>query len=108
MGFDTMHGIRTEPESKGLTRHGITPDRSTTASKDSKLQRTWVRGEDYTAPVEWSVAGENLLIVIFGEEPHAVTIDSPLVAEAFRQIWHMVDSMVRSMPYYDQLPRSQK
>jgi sugar-specific transcriptional regulator TrmB len=105
MGFETMQTIRTEPERRGLTRYGITPDKSTTASKDSKLNRTWIRGEEYTAPVEWSVAGENLLIVVFGEEPHAVSIDNPLIAEAFRQIWHLVDSMVRAMPYYNELPR---
>jgi predicted transcriptional regulator len=105
MGFDTMHAIRTEPERQGLTRHGITPDKSTTAGKDSKLKRTWLRSEDYTAPVEWSVAGENLLIVVFGEEPHAVTIESPLIAEAFRQIWRLMDSCLRAMTYYQDLPR---
>lgn len=106
MGFDTMHTIRTEPERHGLVRHGITPDKSTTASKDSKLKRTWMRGEDYTAPVEWSVAGENLLIVMFGKEPHAVIIDNPVIAEAFRQLWHILDGCLRAMPYYKNLPRT--
>lgn len=106
MGFDAMHTIRTEPERHHIERHGITPDKSTKSSPDSKLNRTWMRGEDYTAPVEWSVAGESLLIVLFGEEPHAITIENPAVAEAFRQIWHVLNSCLRAMPYYKDLPRA--
>jgi hypothetical protein len=69
------------------------------------MTRTWVRQEDYEAPVEWSVSGTTLLIVIFGAEPHAITITNPLVADAFRQIWHLLDTCLRAMPYYGDLPR---
>lgn len=105
MGFDTMHRIRTEPERFDIQRYGITPDRSTTPPKDSNLERTWIRYEDYSAPVEWSVAGENLLIIVFGEEPHAISIDSTLVADAFRQLWHILKSCLIQMDYYKELPR---
>ena len=105
MGFDTMHRIRTEPERFDVKRHGITPDHSTTPSRDSNLARTWIRYEDYSAQVEWSVAGENLLIIVFGEEPHAISIDSPLVADAFRQIWHVLKNCLLQMNYYSELPR---
>lgn len=107
MGFDVMHKIRTESERHNIKRYGITPDKSTKPDRNSMLNRTWIRSEDYAAPVEWSVAGESLLIVVFGDEPHAITIESPLIAEAFRQIWQLIDSMVRTMPYYSQLPRPQ-
>lgn len=105
MSFDTMHTIRTEPERFNIMRHGITPDLHTKPSRDSNLNRTWMRGEDYTAPVEWSVSGESLLIVIFGEEPHAITIENPTVADAFRQMWHLLNNCLRAMPYYGNLPR---
>lgn len=105
MGFDNMSAIRSEPERHGIERFGITPDQSTKPSRESALNRTWVRGEDYTAPVEWSVSGENLMIVIFGDEPHAITIENPLVANGFRQIWHLLNDCLRSMPYYSKLPR---
>jgi len=105
MGFDAMHKIRTEPERHGIKRHGITPDKSTKPSHESNLERTWMRGEDYTAPVEWSVAGESLLIVVFGDESYAITIESPVVAEAFRQIWHVLHNCLRAMPYYGEMPR---
>ncbi len=106
MGFDTMHRIRTEPERFDIKRHGITPDLSTKPSRDSNLDRTWVRGEDYTAPVEWSVSGESLLIVVFGEEPHAITIESPLIAAAFQEVLRLLTTCLRTMPYYDSLPRT--
>jgi len=105
MGFDTMHKVRTEPERHNIKRHGITPDKSTKPSHESNLERTWIRGEDYVAPVEWSVAGENLLIVIFGDEPHAITIENQFVAEAFLQVWHILNTCLRAMPYYSKLPR---
>ncbi len=105
MDYETMYTIRNEPSRFGIKRYGITPDRSTKPGKDTTLERTWVRGEDYDAPVEWSVGGESLLIVLFGDEPHAITIESPLVAEACRQIWHIMDKCLRAMPYYKDLPR---
>ena len=111
MGFNAMEAIRTTPSRYGLKRCGITPDMGTgtTANPDtdqrSDLSRTWVRQEDYTAPVEWSVCGSSLLIVIFEDEPHAITIESPIVAEAFKQIWLLLNSTLKAMPYYSQLPR---
>jgi hypothetical protein len=112
MGFDTMHEIRTTPARFGTRRYGINPDIATgttqnpEASQRSNFERTWVRQEDYTAPVEWSVSGSTLLMVIFENEPHAITIESPVIAEAFRQIWHIMNTCLKAMPYYKQLPRT--
>lgn len=110
IGFETLHEIRVMPSRHDVKRYAITPDLSTgtTSSegdKRSKLTRTWVRQEDYNAPVEWSVSGSSLLIVLFGSEPHAITITNPLIAEAFSQIWHLLDTCLRAMPYYKNLPR---
>lgn len=110
MGFDTMHEIRVTPGRHNVKRHGITPDLGTgTTSSDgdkrSNLERTWIRQEDYTAPVEWSVSGASLLIVLFGNEPHAITITNPVIADAFKQLWKIMDSCLQSMPYYPNLPR---
>ena len=111
MGFDTMHDIRTSPARFGSKRFGINPDIATGTtdnsepSKRSNFTRTWVKQEDYTAPVEWSVSGSTLLIVMFEDGPHAITIESPVIAEAFRQLWHIMDTCLRAMPYYKNLPR---
>lgn len=109
MGYDTMHDIRTVSARQDQQRYGITPDTHPADAQygdtRSSLTRTWVKREDYTAPVEWSACGPNLLIVLFGEEPHAITISSPPIADAFRQIWHIMNVSLRGMPYYPDLPR---
>ena len=112
LGFDTMHEIRVAPARHGAQRYGITPDiaTGTTANPEgdvrSNLTRTWARQEDYNAPVEWSISGSSLLIVVFGDQPHAVTIENPVIAEAFKQIWHMLNTLLQTMPDYKDLPRS--
>lgn len=110
MGFDTMHHIRAYPAQHGVEKYAITPDMSAGAGSPerdarTKLHRTWARQEDYNAPVEWSVSGSSMLIVLFGKEPHAITITNPLIADAFRQIWQMLNGMLKSMSYYKELPR---
>lgn len=111
MGFDVMHEIRTIPARHDGRRYGIAPDIATgttnnpEADKRSNLDRTWMKDEDYTAPVEWSVSGTSLLIVLFDTEPHAITIDHPAIADAFRQIWHLLNTCLKAMPYYKDLPR---
>ncbi|MCA9881585.1 MAG: hypothetical protein KC708_01385, partial [Anaerolineae bacterium] len=89
----------------------ITPDMSTTPVNPeidtrSNLERTWIKNEDYNAPVEWSVSGSTLLIVLFGTEPHAITITNPMIAGAFLQIWKLLNNTLKAMPYYKQLPRA--
>ena len=111
LGFDTMRDIRIAPSHYGKERFGITPDMlhgPTNPSGDirSNLKRTWVKREDYSAPVEWSVSGSMLLIVLFGQEPHAITITNPIIADAFRQLWKIMDFGLRNMPYYHDLPRT--
>ncbi len=112
LGFDTMHDIRIGPAHYGQKRFGITPDiasgpmSSPAGNSRSQLTRTWVKHEDYTAPVEWSVSGSILLIVLFGSEPHAITIVNPIIADAFRQLWRIMDNCLHAMPYYSTLPRS--
>lgn len=110
MGFDTMNEIRITPGRNGVKRYGITPDggtgtTSTNGYKRSNMERTWARQEDYDSPVEWSVSGSSLLIVLFGAEPHAITITNPVVADAFRQMWCLLNNCLQAMPYYKKLPR---
>jgi hypothetical protein len=111
MGFDNMHEIRMAPAAYRQNRYGITPDVlhgpvNNERDTRSRLTRTWVKKEDYTAPVEWSVSGSMLLIVLYGQEPHAVTIVNPIIAEAFRQLWHIMDTTLRALPSYADLPRT--
>jgi predicted transcriptional regulator len=111
MSFDTMHNIRIAPHHYGTKRHGLTPDKvssevNSATDHRSALARTWYKQEDYDAPVEWSVSGSTLLIVLFGAEPHSITIESPTIAMAFRQIWALLNSLLLSSSDYSDLPRA--
>lgn len=110
MGFDNLHEIRVKPSRHGLKRFGILPDGTKGSPnydgyKRANLEATWVKSEDYNAPVEWSVTKSSLLIILYGTEPHALTISNPLIAGSFLQLWHLMDSLLKSMPYYSSLPR---
>lgn len=112
MSFDAMHTIRSEPARFGIDRHGITPDKGATSSanadKRTNLNRTWIAQEDYDFPVEWSVSGSTLLIVLFGAEPHAITITNPSVADAFKQLFMLLSNLLKTIDGYKNLPRKTK
>ena len=113
MGFDTMHEIRVKPSRHGLNRYGILPDGNKgpinyESHKRSNLNITWVKKEDYNMPVEWSVTKSSLLIVLFGTEPHSITINNPIIASSFLQLWHVMSNLLKAMPYYDTQPRGNK
>ncbi len=111
MGFDAMHEIRTAPSRYGVKRHVINPDiskvpTSNESIENGSLTRTWLKQEDYTAPVEWSVTDSSLLIVSFDREPQAVLIQDGIISQAFLQLWHLLNACLQAMPYYKELPRS--
>lgn len=110
IGFDTMNEIRTKPSLYGLNRFVIMPDSINAPinyenHKRSNLNITWVKNEDYNMPVEWSVTKSSLLIIVYGNEPHALTISNPLISGSFLQLWHLLSSCLKNMPYYNKLPR---
>jgi predicted transcriptional regulator len=109
MGFETMHEIRISPSRLGSNRYGILPDEGKgpinyKSHERSNLTTTWMKYEDYNSPVEWSVTESSLLIILYGVEPHAITITNPVVAGAFLQLWHLRDNCLKAMPYYKSLP----
>ena len=110
MGFDTMHEIRTRPARHGLNRFGILQKSDEApvnyeSHERSNLDITWVRSEDYNMPVEWSVTKSSLLIILYGTEPHAITISNPIIAGSFLQIWQLLSSCLKAMPYYGSLSK---
>lgn len=111
MGFDTMHELRTRPAYLGMKRHGImsAPKDGGTINheshKRSNLDVTWAEEGGYDAPVEWSVTKSSLLIILFGNEPHAILITNPLVAGAFMQIWQLLSSLLRQQPTHKKIAR---
>lgn len=53
-------------------------------------ERFWLQHSDYDAKVEWSVYGDKVSALTFGEQPIAVTIHSKEIAESFRQLFNIV------------------
>lgn len=112
--FDYMSDIRHLARKSGIRRYAITPDREKAPVnyKESDpfmlLTRTWIKPEDYTAPVEWNVYGSKVAIMSFGNEAIGMIIESPQIAEAFRQLYALLDTGIRRDPDYANLPKQAK
>lgn len=110
-GYGHMHTLRMLPVKAGIPRHTITPDTKKAHANwqevDQKalLARTWLKEDDYTAPVEWGAYGNKVYIVSFGEEASGMIIESPQIADSFRQLFKLLDRGQRAQPWYHQLPR---
>ena len=55
-------------------------------------------------PFEWSVQGSELLIVDYSGEGEVVSIRNNSIAEAFTQLWSLIDKQARQDPEYKNLP----
>lgn len=99
-GYDTMRLIRKEPIKYGMHRFGITPDApeissDPAADQRSGLTRTLIPQNEYRGPVEWTVSGNELVIICYNDIGTAIHITNPLITESFRQIWHSLDKRLR-------------
>ena len=113
-----LHMIRNLFPARGIKRRAITQDyQLTTLAAGERmpieesdglmmLERTWIHKDDYTAPVEWSAYGDKLSIISFGEETIGMIIESPQIAEAFRQLFGLLDRGIRLRPDYVKMPQN--
>lgn len=113
LGHDNMDALRKEFAKKRLSRYGITKDVSAAPANKlldqaTHLTRTWMDQSSYTAPVEWTVSGDELLIIDYSNEGQVVSIKSAEVAESFRQLWKLLDTSLRKDPEYKSLPKRAK
>jgi predicted transcriptional regulator len=113
MGFEVMDSIRRLPAKFGTQRFGIVPDAPESATnpdinKRSNLTPTWIAAEFYTAPVEWTVADDELMIITFDETPSGIRIKNKVVADAFLQLWTTIDQSLRTSPGYKKMPLKAK
>lgn len=75
----------------GIHTYALTPKtpRAVESAKDDEAQlfhRTWFNSESYTAPVEIDVYGNKVALISYGGTQMATVIQSPLIAEAMRQL----------------------
>ncbi len=109
LGFEAMHKIRSFAVEKNIDRYGITPD-TADASKNpeldklSNLTRTWIDASSYTSSVEWSVCGEELLIINYADDGNVISIKNSEIARAFTQLWQLTNTSLRNSPEYKKMP----
>ncbi len=116
LGFDELHHLRNLYPKFGIQRHVIIQDSSPAdipteeripveeSDKHMLINRTWIHENDYTAPVEWAAYGNKLSIVQYGEEAMGMVIESAPIAEAFRQIFTLLNEGLRRRPEYNKMP----
>ncbi|MCL2869716.1 hypothetical protein FWF48_02810, partial [Candidatus Saccharibacteria bacterium] len=58
--------------------------------KELLLHRTLIPQDEYTASVEIDVYGDKVALIAFGDTQMATIINSPLIAEAMRQVLQLL------------------
>jgi sugar-specific transcriptional regulator TrmB len=113
-GFEVMHNLRMLAVNSGVHRQALTPD-TAAATIDYKetdpkvlLERTWLKADDYTAPVEWGVFDNKLYIISYGAEAMGMVIESKQIATAFTQLFRLLERGQTLLPDYATLPQQAK
>jgi predicted transcriptional regulator len=117
VGFQDLHQLRNTFPRLGIPRRTLSTDNGPgiplppeeqypIAKSDEAmlLERTWIQPEDYSAPVEWSVYGDKLSVISYGEEAMGMIIESAPIAQAFQQLFNMLEEGMRRRPGYHLLP----
>jgi predicted transcriptional regulator len=106
MGHDSMSNIRIKQANTAPKRYGITTDSpEAKLAPNLNLERTWIKETDYTAPIEWSSSGNELIIQVFDGSGGVIRIDNALIAESFRQIWSFANRAIINNPDYVHMPK---
>lgn len=95
LGEEYISKYKQKRSQLGITTYAITQNNRSSKkySPDDKLNRmirTWIRPEDYDAPVEINLYGDKVAFMVFGKDIMGFVIQSPLIAEAMRQIFQMI------------------
>ena len=116
IGFEDLHHLRNLFPRLGIKRRAIIQDVApeipegmqtmpiAESDKAMLLERTWIDKDDYDAPVEWAVYGNKLSIVSYGQEAIGMIIESQQIADAFSQLFGLLEQGIRNRPGYDQYP----
>jgi predicted transcriptional regulator len=113
MGFESMNYIRFLAKKYETPRFGITPDvpeapDNPKLDERSNLKRTWIESGSYLSPVEWTVSGDELMIINFEDPITGIRIKDAAIADSFKQLWQALDKNLKANPQYKKLPRKAK
>jgi sugar-specific transcriptional regulator TrmB len=110
-GFKSMHNLRMLAVNNKVWRRALTPDTNIATSDYESfdptvfLKRTWLRQEDYAAPVEWGAFDDKLYIIAYGQDALGIVVQSQQIADAFRQLFELMQSGQRAQSWYSELPK---
>ncbi len=110
--YDEMRKLRGSFGLAGIKRHVFSPDARDVpinwqeTDKIRLLERTWLKPELYTAPVEVAVYGNKVSMLSFDKEAVGTVIESPQIAEALRQIFELADMGAKSVSGYNNMPEN--
>ncbi len=81
----------------GIKTVGLTPDlpqanHNPAIDTTNNFSRTWMPTDAYTGAAEWYVYGNKLAILSYGEEAIGMIIESPQIADSFRQLFCLLQS----------------
>jgi sugar-specific transcriptional regulator TrmB len=87
--------FRTKRAALGITTYALTVDvpsaiHDTERDKRNNFVRIWLPPETYTAPVEYNIYGDKVAIISYGQEAIATIIESPQIADSFRQLFALI------------------
>lgn len=94
---DWLYDFMEQRARAGISTKALVPfdlNSFTWAKKNNeRLNRitAWYPREAYTAPVEISTYGDKVAIISFGEEAVGTILESPQIAQAFRELWAMAE-----------------
>jgi sugar-specific transcriptional regulator TrmB len=92
-----FNSFRAKRAKLGIQTFAVTPDvkdmpRDYAIDTRNMFFRTVIPETAYTASVEWDVYGDKLAIISYGQEAIGMIIESPQIAESFRQLFSLVKS----------------
>jgi sugar-specific transcriptional regulator TrmB len=95
LGEDYFENYRKKRTQLGITAYAFTVDapfsrKNALQDEAYKMIRTWVKPEDYNAPVEIDIYGDKVAFLAYGEDVMGVIIQSSVIAESMRQIFRMI------------------
>jgi len=68
------------------------------ADLQNKFIRTWLPASAYTGAVEWNIYGNKVALISYGKEAMGLIIESPQIAESFRQVFQLLTKAALAAP----------
>lgn len=95
------HYLKRQTES-GMKAYAITVDDEYTNHDPAidaarNVVRTWIRPQDYTAPVQIDAYGDRVALFCFGKEFFGIIIESALLATAIRDLFKLADKGAKTI-----------